>query len=123
MNPSDPLYIDAGSLRHLVQIQAPTATRDAVGQPMSAWATVLTARARIENTNSRTFKESFSGNALAAQSTDVLTIRYPGSAIDLVPGMRVIFEDNTYLVQGVDNVLRRNRKIVLACLVIDGDSN
>ena len=123
MPSSDPLYIDAGSLRHSIQIQAPSSTRDAVGQPVSTWNVVLTTRAKIENTNSRTFKESFSNNALASQSTDVLTIRWPGAAVDLKPDMRVIFGDNTYLVQAVDNVLRRNRKVVLACVVIDGDSN
>jgi SPP1 family predicted phage head-tail adaptor len=119
----DDLYIQPGELRDSVEIQAATDTRDAAGQPVSTWAAVLTARAKIEGTNSRTFKDSFSANALAAQSTDVVTLRWPGASIDLKPGMRLILGDNTYLVQGVDNVRRRNRKVVLACMVIDGDSN
>ena len=119
-----PAYmIDPGELRHSIQIQAASSTRDTAGQPVSTWNLVLTTRAKIENTNSRTFKESFAANALASQSTDVITIRWPGAAIDLLPGMRVLFGDNTYLVQAVDNVQRRNRKVTLACMAIDGDSN
>lgn len=122
----DPLFIQPGELRHKVSVQAApdgAGARDSAGQPIANWNTILTTRAKIEGTNSRTFKESFAGNALASESTDVLTIRWPGAAIDLRAGMRVLFGDNTYLVQGVDNVLRRNRKVVLACLLIDGDSN
>ena len=37
--------------------------------------------------------------------------------------MRVIFGNNTFLVQDVDNVLHRNRVVRLACLMIDEDSN
>jgi hypothetical protein len=37
--------------------------------------------------------------------------------------MRIIFGDNTYLIQAVDNVLHRNRKVNLACIQIDADSN
>jgi SPP1 family predicted phage head-tail adaptor len=120
---ADDLYIQPGELRDSIQIQQATDTRDAAGQPVSTWAAVLTARAKIEGTNSRTFKETFSANALASQSTDVITIRWPGAAVTLEPGQRVVFGDNTYLVQAVDNVRRRNRKVVLACMVIDGDSN
>ena len=124
MPSNNPLYIQPGELRNSIQIQAPSATdRDAAGQPVSTWDLVLTTRAKIEGTNSRTFKESFANNALASQSTDVLTLRWPGSSIVLVPGQRVIFGDNTYLVQAVDNVLRRNVKVCLACIAINGDSN
>lgn len=120
---NNPLAINPGELRHLIQIQSPSTTRDGAGQPIAAWDVVSTQHAKIENTNSRTFKESFSNNALASQSTDCITIRWPGPSIDLKPGMRVIFGDNAFLVQAVDNVLRRNRKVVLACIGINEDSN
>jgi head-tail adaptor len=123
MASNDPLILQPGELRHSVVIQAASTVGDAAGQPVSTWTAVLTTRAKIEGTNSRTFKESFSNNALASQSTDLITIRWPGSGIDLKPGMRVLFGDNTYLVQAVDNVLRRNRKVLLACIGVDEDSN
>jgi SPP1 family predicted phage head-tail adaptor len=119
----NPLAINPGELRHWIVIQQASATRDAAGQPISTWGTVASTHARIENTNSRTFKESFSNNALASQSTDLITIRWQGLAIDIKPGMRIVFGDNLYIIQSVDNVLRRNRVLRLACLAIDGDSN
>lgn len=119
----DPFVIDPGTLRHSVQIQAPSSTRDVVGQPVATWTEVWDTRAAIDNTNSRTFKDSFSSNALASQSTEMLSIRWPGATIDILPGMRVIFGDITYLIQAVDNVQRRNRRLNLACIVVDEGSS
>jgi head-tail adaptor len=119
----NPLYLRAGELRHAVQIQSASSTRDAAGQPVSTWNVVLTSRAKIENTGSQAYKESFSNSSLASQSTDMITIRWPGASITVAPGMRVVFGDNTFLVQDVDNVLHRNRVVRLACLMIDEDSN
>lgn len=119
----DPLYILPGDLRHKVTIQAPSTTRDAAGQPVSTWTDVLTTRAKIEGTTSTTYKELVKDGAIASQATDVFTLRWPGSSIDLKPGMRVVFGDNTYLVQAVDNILRRNRIVKLFCMAIDSDTN
>ena len=119
----NPLYLRAGELRHAVQIQSASSTRDAAGQPVSTWNVVLTTRAKIENSGGQAYKESFSNSSLAAQSTDLLTIRWPGSSITVAPGMRVIFGNNTFLVQDVDNVLHRDRVVRLACVMIDEDSN
>jgi SPP1 family predicted phage head-tail adaptor len=120
---AEPWIIAAGELRHKIQIQKPSATRDDAGQPIPIWDLLLKTRAKIENTNSRTFRESFSANALSSTSTDVITIRWPGAAVTIAPGMRVQFGDNFFLIQAVDNVLRRNRKVVLACIGVDSDSN
>ena len=119
----NPLYLRAGELRHAVQIQSASSTRDAAGQPVSTWNVVLTTRAKIENSGGQAYKESFSNSSLASQSTDLLTIRWPGSSITVAPGMRVIFGNNTFLVQDVDNVLHRDRVVRLACVMIDEDSN
>jgi SPP1 family predicted phage head-tail adaptor len=118
----DPI-IRPGELRHLISIQKATNTRDPAGDPVSTWAVVLTARAKIESSISNAYKELVQDGAIAAQSTDVITIRWPGPTITLSPGMRVVFGDNTYLVQAVDNVLRRNRAVKLFCMAIDADSN
>jgi head-tail adaptor len=119
----DPLYLLSGDLRHKVTIQQPSTTRDAAGQPVSTWITVLTTRAKIEGTTSNTYKELVQDGAIASQATDVFTLRWPGSSIDLKPGMRVLFGDNTLLVQAIDNVLRRNRVVKLFCMAIAADSN
>src|ERR1035441_8312354 len=118
---TDPLILQPGVLRHSITIQSASSTRDAAGQPVNAWNQVLATRARIENAGGGSYKESFSNNSFSSQSTDLVTIRWPGAAIDIKPGMRIVFGDNRYLIQAVDNILRRNRVLRLACLVIDGD--
>ena len=119
----DPLQLRAGELRHTVQVQSASSARDAAGQPVATWDVVLSTRAKIENTGSLAYKESFSNSSLASQSTDMITIHWPGSSITVSPGMRVVFGDNTYLVQDVDNVFHRNRVVRLACMIVDEDSN
>ena len=54
----DPLLIDPGELIHQVQIQQPSATRDAVGQPISTWDVVLTTYAKIDGPSGMTYRES-----------------------------------------------------------------
>jgi head-tail adaptor len=122
----DPLVINAGELIHAVQIQASpdgAGKRDSAGQPIDTWDVVLSTRAKIEGSDSRTFRSSFSNNTLASQSTDCITMRWPGSSVVIEPGQRVVCGDNVFLIQAVDNVLHRNRKLVLACIGIDEDSN
>lgn len=122
--PIDPLYLNPGDLRHKITIQAEnTAERDAAGQPVSTWTTILTTRAKIEDSGGSSYKMAFQNNAEAAQSTDLITIRWPGSSIVIEPGQQIIFGTSTYLIQAVDNVLHRNRKIRLATLMIDENSN
>jgi SPP1 family predicted phage head-tail adaptor len=121
--PFDPLFLPAGSLRHIVTVQSPSSTRDSAGQPISTWTTILTTRAQIESTTGSAYKELVQDGAIAAQSTDVFTLRWPGSSVDLQPGMRVLFQDNTYIVQAVDNALRRNRVVKLFTMAIDSDDN
>lgn len=121
--PYDPLYIAAGDLRQMVTLQSPSATRDESGQPIDIWDDVLTTRAKIEGTTSNSYRELVKDGAIASQSSDVVTIRWPGGAINLTPGMRVQYGDNTLLVQAVDNVLRRNRLVKLFCMQIAADSN
>ena len=120
-----PAYIlNPGELRHKVQIQKPsTATRDSAGQPGTTWDKVLDTRAKIESTGSIAYKQSFASNVLASQSTDMLTIRWPGASIVIKADMRIVFGTNIFLIQAIDNVEHRNRVLRLACLQIDADSN
>ena len=113
----DPCVIQPGSLRHQVTINAPSSTRDASGQIGSSWTPVLTTRAAIESTSGLTFKWSFQNSTLAANSTTCLKMRYP--SVDVTPGCQVIWGDQVYLVQDCDDVQRRHRVLVLACVGVD----
>jgi head-tail adaptor len=121
----DPLYIQPGELRHKVTIVAPARTPDSRGLSITpnTWNTVLTTRAKIDSAGGRAYKESFANGAFASVSSDFITIRWPGASITIEPGMRVLFGDNIYQIQAVDNVLHRNRKVNLACIMVDEDSN
>lgn len=120
---ADPTQLQAGQLRHSITVTSASTTRDAAGQPVSTWDTVMTTRAKIESTTGGAYKELIQSGVISSQTTDVMTIRWPGSSVDLKSGMRVLFGDNTYLVQAVDNVLRRNRVVKLYCMAIDSDDN
>ena len=119
--PANPLYIDIGSLRHKITIQAQNpAMRDDAGQPIPGdWTDVLTTLASIR---SATARETVADAQLAAQATYIIMLRWPGSSVRIVTGQRVVFGTSTYLVQDVDNILQRNRVVKLTCLEIDGDS-
>lgn len=121
---ADPLYLNPGDLRHVVTIQAPNAAApDEYGQTTTSWTTLLVTRAGIESTSGAGYRDSFQNNALAAQSTDLFTLRWPGSTINIEPGHRIVIGTNVWTVQAVDNVLRRNRKLRIAALIIDSGSN
>jgi len=118
----DPTYIQAGELIHVVTVQSPPDGRDETGQPDVTWDDVLTTRAKIESVNSRTFRMSFANNALTSQTSNVITMRHPRT-VKIEPGYRVVFGDRFYTIQAIDNVLEQDKKLVLACIGIDEDSN
>jgi SPP1 family predicted phage head-tail adaptor len=112
----DPTQIQAGTLRNRVTIQAPSATRDSFGQSGTSWTTVWICQAAIEDSASLTFRFSFQNNILASNATFCITIRYPGDSITIAPGMQVVYGDNTFTIQAVNDVLLRHRVIHLACV-------
>lgn len=118
----DALYTQPGLLRHQITIQEPSGTRDSAGQLNATWTPVLSTRASIESTSSSAFRFSFQGNALASNATDLVIVRYPGSDIVIKPGMQVVYGDTTYTVTAVDDVMRRHKKLALACVGIDVSS-
>jgi len=116
----DPTILPAGLLIHQITIQAPSSTRDSYGQLGNTWSTILTTLAAIQGTSSLTFKFSFQNSTLASNATDCITIRYP--SFNITPGMQVVFGDQSYLIQDVDDVNRRHRVLVLACVGVDTGS-
>jgi SPP1 family predicted phage head-tail adaptor len=115
----DPLYLEPGSLRNAVSIQAPSATADSYGQINTTWNTILNTRAAILPLSQREMAQS--GN-LVSQNTHSITIRYPGATVRIVSGQRVLADVDTYLIQVVEDVLDRHRILKLQCVVIDAAS-
>ena len=118
----NPLTLNPGDLRHKITISAPdTSTHDAYGQNTS-WVPILTTRASITAAMSASARDSFAQNALAAQSSELMTIRYPGDSVVIKPGYRVTFGDTTWTIQDTDNVQHRDRVLRIACLAIEESS-
>ena len=113
----NPLAIDAGELRHQVQIQQLETTQSGTGAPSTTWDTVLTTMAAIMTASSR---EVYQASQFTAQVSHVLKIRWPGTGILLQGGMQVVFGSRTFKLQTVENVLERNRVMLLHCLEING---
>jgi head-tail adaptor len=109
--------INVGSLRHLIQLQQQSSTQDSVGQPVLTWTTVRTSYGGL---NLVSMKEAFGEGQLTAQETDIWTLRW--TPTEILPGMQLVFGSNTYIVQMVSNVMRRNLIVHLLCLQLNGKS-
>jgi head-tail adaptor len=121
-----PAYvINPGELRHKVEIQAASTAPDSRGLSVAptTWTAVLTTRAKIESIGAAAYKQTVKSGALTSESTDLITIRWPGASIVIRPNMRIVFGTNIFLIQAVDNVEHRNRILKLACMQVAADSN
>ena len=114
--PFDPFQLPPQGLPHLIQVQAPSTTRDEFGQQNSTFTTILTCRAAIQSTASQTFRFATQDNVQASNATDVITIRWPGAGIEILPNMQVVFGSKIFTIQAVDNVQYRNRIVRLLCI-------
>lgn len=114
----DPLAVDSGKLRHLVQIQEQTTTQDSLGGQIEVWTTVRTTWASIVYATISS-KENYQNGAFSAQATHIITIRAT-PAPPIKPGMRVVFGSHIYLIQPFDDVQLQGVKLNLQCLEING---
>lgn len=113
---ANPLVVDAGMLVHVIQIQQPTAT-DALGGQSGPWVTILSPRAAIATASSR---EAYQAKQFVAEVSHVITIRWPGASVNIQGGKQVLFGARVFKLQAVENVIERNRVLLLHCLEING---
>jgi SPP1 family predicted phage head-tail adaptor len=121
--PANP-RIDAGSLRHRIQIQMSNpAAQDATGgQIATAWTAVRSTWASIEAVGGG--KEQYQSEQFSAQVTHMIIMRYSAQPA-IRPGMQVVFTEgngtvHTYQIQAVVNVKLRNTVLNLLCNEVDG---
>jgi SPP1 family predicted phage head-tail adaptor len=114
----DPLALAAGELRHQALIQAPSILRDSMGQPTTSWTPVFATRAKVESTTER---QVYQNQQFTSEVTHIVTMRWPGTAVRIAPGMQVVIDGtHTYKIQAPNNVLQRNRVLKLMCLELNG---
>jgi head-tail adaptor len=116
--PRDPLVIDAGELRHAVMIEQPQpGSSDTFGQSIvpATWQTLRTCMAAIYTAGGR---ETSMAAQLVSNVSHVVKVRWTPDVIKA--GFRVVFGVRFFTVQYCENVLERNRVLLLYCLEVDG---
>ena len=110
MSPA-PARVQAGQLRHLIQIQTRASGQNASGDLSETWTTWNTVHARVV---SAAGSEPFRGQQFAPEITHVVTIRWL-DGVD--PTMRIVTDDGHYLdIQSVNYAERRiDDTVILTC--------
>jgi len=113
----DPLIIEPGELRHKIQIQQPIYASDARGMSVTpdAYSTVRTTMAAIYTAGG---KETSQASQIVSQVSHVVKVRWTGTPIKA--NYQVLFGARFFTVQFTENVLERNRVLLLYCIEVDG---
>jgi head-tail adaptor len=115
---NNPLAISPGELRHAVSIQQPDFTaagaRGKSAVPTS-WNTVRETRAAIYTAGGR---ETAMASQIVSQVSHVVKIRW--TDVPVKAGYRIAFGARVMTISYVENVLERNRVLLLYCQEIDG---
>jgi SPP1 family predicted phage head-tail adaptor len=85
----------AGSLRHLVTIEAQTKTQDSTGSIVTAWETFATVHASIEPISGREF---FAASQVQSSVNTRIRNRYLSG---ITPKMRVVHDTTVYDIEAV----------------------
>lgn len=114
--------IQAGDLRHVVDIVAPNARQDSFGGNggITDASVVATVRASIEDFTGR---EAYSGQQVVSEITHIITIRWMP---DIVAAMSVRWFDERYRffqIQDIRNPDKRHRRRMLALMCVERDDS
>jgi SPP1 family predicted phage head-tail adaptor len=102
--------IDAGRLRHPIELQRNTQARDTYGEPIETWATYKRVRAEIIGGAG---SEQVVGQRVTGRGGLVVRIRYRSPEPEIIE--RVKFGTRYFDINDVDNVEQRNRELILTC--------
>ena len=101
----------AGTLRHWVVVEKPTAgAANAYGETADTWTQFARVRAAIIPQNSREFQQT---QQVRGEMTHLLEIR---KLTGITNQMRVVFENRNLNIDGVIEVDERGREMRLACV-------
>lgn len=102
--------MEAGKLRHRIDIESPEHSRDEDGNNVTVWEALYeSVPAEIINTGG---SETINGKQVQADASTKITIRY-------LPGIssrhRIKHNQQIWNITFVDNIDQRNRELVLTC--------
>ncbi len=105
--------MESGKLKRPIDLQSPSTTQDAFGQPSSTWTTVASTWASI---NTITSKEVFAlGAGFTSQVTHRITVRF-NPEVTIEAGYRVIYRTRVFQVQAVSDPDEQRVQRDLLCL-------
>lgn len=117
--------LQAGALRHSVQLQTQTITGafDDSGVQQTVWTTVATVMAAIVTSGVKAPDESLKAGQIGSQFFIEVVFYYAGYP-GLTPNMRVIGDNNNarYLIQTAENVLELNVIWVARCVALGANT-
>lgn len=102
----------AGKLRHMITLQSPTGTRDAVGERTTTWTHVMATKASITPVKST---ERFIDPQLKGSITHKLRIRYASEIAAIDTSWRAVFEARVFVINGVRDIEEHHHEIELLC--------
>ena len=104
----------AGRLRHRVQIQEASETRDAYGGVTTTWTTVGTVYAAIVPMHQvGQGRERLEADRIQSEVTHRITTRFRG---DVTPKHRILFEGRVFELERVANVDERDRELSILAI-------
>jgi len=100
--------VNAGDMDRRVRIETPTFAQDSFGEPVPSWGVLDTVWAGVRFLRAA---EPFQGQQPNAQRATVFTMRYRS---DLDETMRIIFDAETYGIESIEEIGRREGLAVTA---------
>jgi SPP1 family predicted phage head-tail adaptor len=114
---TDALTIKPGQLNRPVTIRRQSGTADTFGQIADTWTDYRKCWAGVDLVR---MEEAFGSNQLTSHKQVIWTARW--SRLQILPGMRLISGSETYEIQAVNNVERRNRVTHMLCIILNAGS-
>ena len=104
--------IPIGTLRHLVTLQSPKGTRDAVGERVTTFEDVATVYANVAPLSSQ---EQFLAAQRKSSNTHTITVRYSSAISAVDASWRVKYGPRIFVIDGVTNIDELNELFELRC--------
>ena len=101
--------MQAGSLKHRVEVQSETITQNSTGEPIRTWSTFAWCNAKILPATGRQYEKE---DLTKVQNTYKIEIRYLAG---LSPLMRLKVGRRTFNIKHVLNFNEANVKMILSC--------
>jgi len=106
------MSIRAGRLRHMLEFQSPTGSRDAVGERTTVWNAVASVWGGVEPLRAN---EVIAASQANMRVTHRIIVRYDSSIASMTIGWRIVRGSNYYDIRGIRNLDEKDKVFELIC--------